>query len=106
MIDYISEEDICRSSYLLEYFGQTESNDCGTCDVCRSARRMPVKEKATLSEDIAAEIVRYVNDEMSGHYGLDDVARRFGSPVSASTHTWTEILRRLIDQGTVPPPEQ
>ena len=104
MIDYISEEDICRSSYLLEYFGQTESNDCGTCDVCRSAMRMPVKEKATLSEDIAAEIVRYVNDEMSGHYGLDDVARRFGSPVSASTHTWTEILRRLIDQGTVPPP--
>lgn len=105
MIDYISEEDTCRSSYLLEYFGQTESKDCGTCDVCRSARKMPVKEKATLSEDVAAEIVRYVNDEMSGNYSLDDVARRFGSPVSASTNTWTEILRRLIDQGTVPPPE-
>ena len=104
MIDYISQEDTCRSSYLLEYFGQPESADCGTCDVCRSARKMPVKEKATLSEDIAAEIVRYVN-EMSGHYSLDDVARRFGSPVSASTHAWTEILRRLIDQGTVPPPE-
>ena len=104
MIDYISEEDTCRSSYLLEYFGQTESKDCGTCDVCRSARKMPVKEKATLSEDTAAEIVRYVN-EMSGHYSLDDVARRFGSPVSASTHAWKEILRRLIDQGTVPPPE-
>ena len=104
MIDYISEEDTCRSSYLLEYFGQTESKDCGTCDVCRSARKMSVKETATLSEDVAAEIVRYVNDEMSGNYSLDDVARRFGSPVSASTHAWTEILRRLIDQGTVPPP--
>ena len=104
MIDYISQEDTCRSSYLLDYFGQKESADCGTCDVCRSSRKMPVKEKATLSEDIAAEIVRYVN-EMSGHYSLDDVARRFGSPVSASTHAWTEILRRLIDQGTVPPPE-
>ncbi len=104
MMDYISEEDTCRSSYLLDYFGQKESADCGTCDVCRSARKMPVKEKATLSEDIAAEIVRYVN-EMSGHYSLDDVARSFGSPVSASTHAWTEILRRLIDQGTVPPPE-
>ena len=105
MIDYISEEDTCRSSYLLEYFGQTESKDCGTCDVCRSAKKMSVKDKATLSEDVAAEIVRYVNDEMSGNYSLDDVARRFGSPVSASTHAWTEILRRLIDQGTVPPPE-
>ena len=106
MIDYISEEDTCRSSYLLEYFGQTESQDCGTCDVCRSAQKMSVKETATLSGDIAAEVIRYVNDEMSGHYSLDDVARRFGSPASASTHAWTEILRRLIDQGTVPPPEQ
>ena len=33
MIDYISEEDTCRSSYLLVYFGQSESDDCGTCDV-------------------------------------------------------------------------
>ena len=106
MIDYISEEDTCRSSYLLEYFGQTESQDCGTCDVCRSARKMSVKETATLSGDIAAEVIRYVNDEMSGHYSLDDVARRFGSPASESAQKWTEILRRLIDQGTVPPPEQ
>ena len=106
MIDYISEEDTCRSSYLLEYFGQTESQDCGTCDVCRSARKMSVKDTATLSGDIAAEVIRYVNDEMSGHYSLDDVGRRFGSPASESAQKWTEILRRLIDQGTVPPPEQ
>ena len=36
MIDYIQEEDTCRSTYLLEYFGQTESEDCLTCDVCRA----------------------------------------------------------------------
>ena len=36
MIDYVQEEDICRSSYLLEYFGQAESKACGTCDICRS----------------------------------------------------------------------
>ena len=38
MIDYISEEDTCRSAYLLEYFGQSESADCGTCDVCRASK--------------------------------------------------------------------
>lgn len=38
MIDYVEETDICRSSYLLEYFGQKDSNDCGTCDVCRSSK--------------------------------------------------------------------
>ena len=36
MLDYIKEEDTCRSTYLLEYFGQTDSSDCQTCDVCRS----------------------------------------------------------------------
>lgn len=36
MMDYVQEEEICRSSYLLEYFGQTENKDCGICDICRS----------------------------------------------------------------------
>ena len=36
MVDYVSQEDVCRSSYLLEYFGQTETTDCRTCDICRN----------------------------------------------------------------------
>ena len=39
MIKYAQEDDECRSRYLLRYFGQTESKDCGGCDVCRSRRR-------------------------------------------------------------------
>lgn len=35
MVDYVQEEDECRSRYLLRYFGQEESTDCGTCDICR-----------------------------------------------------------------------
>lgn len=38
MMDYINEEDVCRSSYLLEYFGQKEAEDCGTCDICRDQK--------------------------------------------------------------------
>ena len=37
MIDYVQEDDVCRSSYLLEYFGQSKSEACHTCDVCRGA---------------------------------------------------------------------
>ena len=64
MIDYISEEDTCRSSYLLEYFGQSESEDCGTCDVCRASKGNAIKKE----DRIAA-------------------------------------LRKMIDEGVVPPPE-
>lgn len=38
MVGYASETDECRSRFLLEYFGQDESADCGQCDVCRSIR--------------------------------------------------------------------
>ena len=37
MIDYVSEEDVCRSAFLLDYFGQSDAGDCGTCDVCRGS---------------------------------------------------------------------
>ena len=36
MVEYASETDLCRSRWLLRYFGQEESADCGTCDVCRA----------------------------------------------------------------------
>ncbi len=112
MIDYITEDDTCRSSYLLEYFGQTGSADCGTCDVCRSARKMSAEKTAAASEDTAAEITSFINVEMSGRYTLDDVARRFGSQSSGTssgpdgTPFYLPVLRRLIDLGTVPPPQE
>ena len=52
MIDYVQEEDVCRSSYLLEYFGQTESKACGTCDICRS-------------EDSLSRLRRQIDEETS-----------------------------------------
>jgi ATP-dependent DNA helicase RecQ len=44
MADYVQQEEICRSSYLLEYFGQSEAADCGTCDVCRAKKAMPSRD--------------------------------------------------------------
>ena len=105
MLDYISEVDTCRSSYLLEYFGQKESAACGTCDVCRSARKISAQTKTAESEDAAAQIADFINFDMSGRYTLSDIAVRFGSPGSASALTWKEILRSLIDLCTVPPPQ-
>lgn len=35
MIDYASDNSRCRSTRLLEYFGQKDALACGKCDVCR-----------------------------------------------------------------------
>ena len=39
VINYATNDSICRSRQLLVYFGETDSNDCGLCDVCLSHRR-------------------------------------------------------------------
>ena len=104
MIDYVSEEDVCRSSYLLEYFGQMGSSDCGTCDICRSGKSSP-KKSAVKSEDLTAEIIDFIIVTMQGTYTLAGFQERFNSAVSAPQKA-LEILRRLIDLGTVPPPSE
>ena len=38
MIGYATTDDICRSRYLLRYFGEESDHDCRQCDVCLSHR--------------------------------------------------------------------
>ena len=100
MIDYVSETEVCRSAYLLEYFGQSESADCGTCDVCRAKSAGTRKS----SSDLASEIATYINDEMSGEYRLNDILLRFAGPGHHSNEECISMLRQLLDRSEVPPP--
>ena len=95
MISYIREEDTCRSRYLLGYFGQDDSADCGCCDICRAAASRPAKTRESLSS--------YILEEKGGDYTLNDISVRFGSPASESGSDYIEQLRDLIDKGEVPP---
>ncbi len=100
MVEYVSEEDVCRSAFLLEYFGQSESEDCGNCDICRSA-----KADRAAGRKLEAELISYINMDKSGSYTIDDVARRFGSATSSDSDVYIQKLRQLIDWGVVPAPK-
>ena len=39
MLEYANCENICRSRMLLRYFGETDTEDCGQCDVCLNKKR-------------------------------------------------------------------
>lgn len=95
MIDYVSEDTSCRSRYLLEYFGQTESDDCGTCDVCRAARKAD-------SRELADKIASLVNEDLHGNYTIEDILRKFAAPGSYTKEECISALRMLIDSGAVP----
>ena len=97
MKEYVLEDDTCRSRFLLKYFGQEESVDCGTCDVCR---RKSADRK--LSDATEAALRSFIADR-GGEYTLSDINLEFAAPGSEYSPDFLKILRRLIDDGTVPP---
>ena len=90
MMEYAAEDDICRSQYLLRYFGQEESAPCGSCDICRAAGAKPASLASALKKWIAKH---------GEEYTLADLKAEFGT----AEDSYIEVLRDLIDRKEVPP---
>lgn len=99
MIEYVTEEDVCRSRFLLAYFGQSESADCGKCDVCRR-NISKVQVNAGVTSDA---LVDFINVECHGEYSLKQINERFSNPMASYSPDYLYILRDLIDNRVVPP---
>lgn len=99
MLEYVSETSECRSRYLLRYFGQTETTDCGTCDVCR-ARRASAPPR-TLQQMTRRELIEYIKGK-DGEYSLEEIVAEFDNPSKNYSPDYLDILRQLIDNGDVP----
>ena len=89
MVDYVEEEDECRSQFLLRYFGQEDSKPCGKCDLCRSGAAKPL--------DLAVRLKAWI-DARGGSYTLLQLRAAFGT----AEDTYLGVLRELIDRGEVP----
>ena len=87
MAEYVSEDDECRSRWLLRYFGQEDSRDCGTCDVCRA--EVPVKRRLLA---FASEHPRYTLQALKAW--CDD-------PANGLPRNTLEIYRRMLDEGEI-----
>ena len=96
IIAYASEEDTCRSRFLVSYFGQEEAVACGTCDVCRAGKnKSGAQDEAALRRFVAAK---------GGVYALDELNAFISDPANGLSRSALETLRRLIDDGECPGP--
>ena len=50
MINYATNDHVCRSRQLLRYFGEEDSHDCRQCDVCLSPTHDQASESISTSE--------------------------------------------------------
>ena len=95
MVGYVLETEGCRARYLLHYFGQEDAPDCGRCDLCRA-------RNSNLAAHTEA-VIRRIVDGKNGRYGLDDLRAVFECPGPDADPDWAKVLRRLVDEGAVPP---
>lgn len=88
IIEYATGNDICRSRWLLRYFGEESGADCGCCDVCLAKKKKP--EKA--SEQTIAEIL--AKDKLTIKQ-LCEALPIYDKEETVST------VRRMLDKGSL-----
>lgn len=88
---YLTNENICLSRYLVQYFGEADADDCGICSVCLG------KKKQALSvlefENIASTILELLKQPMT----FKDI----NLGIEASTERTKEVLEWLYDNGKI-----
>jgi len=80
MIEYVTNDAVCRSRMLLRYFGEKNEHNCGQCDVCLNRKHKPDN---SAKEKIRVEIFEILSDnkEMSPaelaanmNYSVEDIS--------------------------------
>ena len=88
MLEYVTNEDKCRSRIIEEYFGQTCASDCGVCDICLARR----SKRASMSIDEA--VVKALQEsELSVKEVVAKVAGRAERVV--------EVIDKMVLEGKI-----
>ena len=73
VLHFVENTKTCRSQLLLAYFGETKSESCGNCDVCRKVNSLKMKRKE--EEAIQNEIAK--NMHLSHKEIIEIVSQQF-----------------------------
>jgi ATP-dependent DNA helicase RecQ len=93
MINYIENDTKCRSSLLLEYFGETNAKRCGKCDNCRKRNRVELSE---FDFDKTLDIIKPLLKKSK--YTMDGLLKVCGIQNEDNVH---KVVRWLIDNEKV-----
>ena len=92
MLDYASNNNKCRSQFLLAYFGEKESMRCGKCDVCEQRNELDLSK---LEFDIILEQIKDALAESSR--SLPELANE----VDYAEGKFMKVFRWLIDHKKI-----
>jgi len=87
VLHFVENTKTCRSQFLLAYFGETKSDPCGNCDVCRKVHSLKMKHKE--EQTIRNEIVKNI------HLSHKEIIERVSQPFPEKKVI--EVLRKYLD---------
>jgi len=92
MLNYMQDTDHCRSRLLLEYFGETNTHDCGQCDICLDRQNNTIASQ--LSSSAQQAILQLLSDNQRHH--LTELHR-----IPIPTEAIDAALRQLIKEEQI-----
>jgi ATP-dependent DNA helicase RecQ len=92
VVNYASGDRICRSKLLLEYFGETKSDDCGHCDVCLEMKKKGLSGKQF--EEIKEKILKTMQDK-------NILIENLIQTLEYDDQLVIEVIRYLTDNGKI-----
>jgi ATP-dependent DNA helicase RecQ len=94
MRSYVETKTGCRSTYLLEYFGEKTNHRCGQCDTCLKQKASEISEKEI--EQVKNQLFQITSNQ---NVTTKEVLAKMNTNISEEKII--KIIKWLVDKGTI-----